>query len=686
MGAYSNPKWYGGDPLAFTKGFEKSFSENYASAESYFQQKIENRKKYLEGVDAQMDKMREEREAAEAAGQTFQEDIQTELNAFYNAATKVDKQDASFFGQLLGKDVKETRFSKQAMDKATNSFNVTTNTVNSIADRALGEFDQELDFDHDNPNYRLQQDLIKAFKSYKKGGDTSKSFKYNFNEDEGVFEFSMDVPEREYDPATGSYKETGKTRTVSSSEIISMIQDLSPEDRATYETTKSTTITSLANSVKTEIEQKYALGTANLSDGEKAAYTASYNSRQIVEDFIEETSVSNSEREGDGFDLVTKMYANSVDYNDAKRVSILKTKFPDLVARFEGSPNSLDSLELILNSSPSDQASIENILNKVQDKNGNNIFKPEELQGALKNINEGFKEITKEYLVDELAKEGIGSKVAKGDPLKIQGNSGNKTVVNEDYINLRANDTKKTYDVTEKTILGLNLLPASALEVMGGTFKTVGGEFALDPQVASELGGETVLMQNLEEVKNTFINREFIYKGSKRNVSDMEFDADGNISLFFEGGVITEDIIGTQAMYDSGQINKKQIGKKVGEERVQEEYSTLSYNIYNPESMRNFMDATSTEVSGSGKEAQYFVSTGFNKSMVPRYSSTPSQLRKLTEPKMAKWKQFVIDESSIEQKKQMFDMIKNTPSLLESPAWAGFITKYSSQFANNQYN
>jgi hypothetical protein len=53
---------------------------------------------------------------------------------------------------------------------------------------------------------------------------------------------------------------------------------------------------------------------------------------------------------------------------------------------------------------------------------------------------------------------------------------------------------------------------------------------------------------------------------------------------------------------------------------------------------------------------------------------------------MAKWKQFVIDESSIEQKKQMFDMIKNTPSLLESPAWAGFITKYSSQFANNQYN
>lgn len=687
MGAYSNPKWYGGDPLAFTKGFEKSFGESYASAESYFQQKIENRKKYLESVEAQMEKMREEREAASAAGETFQEDIQTELDAFYKAATKVDKQDTGFFGELLGKDIKETRFSKQAMDKATNSFNVTTNTINAIADRALGELDQELDFDHDNPNYRLQQDLVKAFKSYRKGDDTSKSFKYKFNEEKGVFEFNMDVPIREYDPATGSYKETGETRTVNSSEISAMIQDLSPEDRAKYEETKTKTITSLANSVKTEIEQKYALGTANLSDGEKAAYTASYNSKQIVEEFIENTSVSNSEREGDGLDLVTKMYANSVDYNDTKKVSILKEKFPDLVAKFEGSPNSLDSLELMLNSSPSDQASIENILSKVQDKDGNNIFKPEEIESTLKNVNEGFKEIVKEYLVDELAKEGIGSKVAKGDTLKTEIESGGKKpVVDQDYIRLRANDTKKTYDVTDQTISTFKKIPPGVFEVMEGSFKTVGGEFTFDPQVAKELAGETVLIQRLEEVKNTFINQEFTYKGSKRNVSDIEFDADGNISLFFEGGIVTEDIIGTQAMYDAGKITKKQIGKKVGEERVQEEYSTLNYNIYEPESMRKFFDATSTEVSGTGKEAQYFVSTGFNKAMVPRYSSTPSQLKKLTEPKMSKWKQFVIDESSVEQKKQIFDMIKSRKDLLDSPAWAEFITEYSSQFANNQYN
>ena len=667
MGAYSNPKWYGGDPLAFTKGFEKSFSENYASAEGYFQQKIENRKKYLEGVDAQMNKMREEREAAEAAGQTFQEDIQTELNAFYNAATKVDKQDAGFFGQLLGKDVKETRFSKQAMDKATNSFNVTTNTVNSIADRALGEFDQELDFDHDNPNYRLQQDLVKAFKSYKKGDDTSKSFKYKFNEDEGVFEFSMDVPEREYDPATGSYKETGKTRAVSSSEISSMIQDLSPEDRATYEETKSTTVKSLANSVKTEIEEKYALGTANLSDGEKAAYTASYNSRQIVEDFIEETSVSNSEREGDGFDLPTKMYANSVDFNDAKRVSILKEKFPDLVARFEGSPNSLDSLELILNSSPSDQASIENILNKVQDKNGNNIFKQEELQGALKDINEGFKEITKEYLVDELAKEGIGSKVAKGDPLKNQssGSSGKKEYNGTDAYTVMQGE--KTAQVSQRTV--------NAISTFGSNIPSFGIKLENGERVyTNPTAGEFVSQEVEDGIINDFLNAEFTFGGSKHNASGFEMGRDGKVTLTFDKMTRDVDIIGTKAMYDSGQINKNQIGKKVGSEPEIFTGSTLEYDVYNPESMRNFFDATSTEAGGTGGYSRDFKSLGYNIQMVSNFTK-PSGLESLNKPKMGAWLKFV-DEKGGHDK--LIQYAAANPQVLEEGEihWAEFSKKY----------
>jgi hypothetical protein len=667
MGAYSNPKWYGGDPLAFTKGFEKSFSENYASAEGYFQQKIENRKKYLESVDAQIEKMREERIAAEAAGENIVGDIEEEINNFYKAATKVDKQDTGFFGQLLGKDVKETRLSKQYMDKATNTFNNQNTAINIIADRAFGEFSQELDFDHDNPNYRLQQDLTKAFKSYRKGEGTSDSLKYKFNEEKGEFEFSIEIPEREYDPATGSYKETGKKRTVSSSEIIAMSQDLSPEDRATYEETKTKTITSLANRAKTKIEEKYADETVKLDDGQKKAILASYNSRQIVEEYIENTSASNSEREGDGFDLVTKMYANSVDFNDAKKVSILKEKFPDLVARFEGSPNSLESLELILNSSPSDQAGVENILDKVQDKDGNNIFKPEELQGALKNINEGFKEITKEYLVEELIKEGIGSKVAKGDPLKNQasGSGGKKQYDGtDDYTVMQG---EKTARVSQRTV--------NAISTFGSNIPSFGIKLENGERVyTNPAAGEFVSQEVEDGIINDFLNAEFTFGGSKHNASGFEMGRDGKVTLTFDKMTRDVDVIGTKAMYDSGQINKNQIGKKVGSEPEIFTGSTLEYDIYNPESMRNFFDATSTEAGGTGDYARDFKSKGYNIQMVSNFTK-PSGLESLNKPKMGAWLKFV-DEKGGHDK--LIQYAAANPEVLESGEihWAEFSKKY----------
>ena len=125
---------------------------------------------------------------------------------------------------------------------------------------------------------------------------------------------------------------------------------------------------------------------------------------------------------------------------------------------------------------------------------------------------------------------------------------------------------------------------------------------------------------------------------------------------------------------NAGKINKNQIGKKVGSEPEIFTGSTLEYDVYNPESMRNFFDATSTEAGGTGGYSRDFKSLGYNIQMVSNFTK-PSGLESLNKPKMGAWLKFV-DEKGGHDK--LIQYAAANPQVLEEGEihWAEFSKKY----------
>jgi len=172
---------------------------------------------------------------------------------------------------------------------------------------------------------------------------------------------------------------------------------------------------------------------------------------------------------------------------------------------------------------------------------------------------------------------------------------------------------------------------------------------------------------------NTFLNKKFSFRGSTESASGLEIENNGDITILFDGKQIM------QPQYNEA-------GVKVGETPVRLEDSTLKFNIYDPNRMRTYFNAISTEKGGSGKNAMAGYSTQYDKNMVEEYT-TPAGLNRLNQPKMGKWIEFVATGNNKQVAggaAKIFDYIKAVGDDGLSKEMKAFKTKYISAY--NKYH
>jgi hypothetical protein len=98
--------------------------------------------------------------------------------------------------------------------------------------------------------------------------------------------------------------------------------------------------------------------------------------------------------------------------------------------------------------------------------------------------------------------------------------------------------------------------------------------------------------------------------------------------LTFDGKTVEEDILD-----DKNEPTGKKRTKILKDQ-------TLSFNIYEPESMRRYFDAISTESGGSGTYSRKAYSQGYDQQMLAEYTTNEGLVR-LNQPGMDKWISFI---------------------------------------------
>jgi len=166
---------------------------------------------------------------------------------------------------------------------------------------------------------------------------------------------------------------------------------------------------------------------------------------------------------------------------------------------------------------------------------------------------------------------------------------------------------------------------------------------------SSEANLKLEQQEALKEFGDQFINAEFTYRGGKENASRVEFSGDGRIKLYFEPKTIEKEI-----KNDQGVVTKI--------ESIPVENDTLSFNLYNPESMRKYFDAIATEAGGSGEYARNAYSAGYDKYAFQEYASADglNRLNAKGQP-MGKWIKFISDKGG---QNILFNFIKNNSGSL----------------------
>ena len=126
--------------------------------------------------------------------------------------------------------------------------------------------------------------------------------------------------------------------------------------------------------------------------------------------------------------------------------------------------------------------------------------------------------------------------------------------------------------------------------------------------------------------------------GSVKEVRGVELSDDGKLVL----------------VYDSASPDRK-TGTPMQDE--------ISYDIYNPESMRDFYSATAVQGGASGAKAMRLYSSLYDREMVNQYTS-PDGLKALASSnEMSKWFDFVLAKGGSEAKNKMIEYAALNPNV-----------------------
>jgi len=391
--SYSNPTWYGvGDPMAAQKAFQKSFSEVYSSAESFFTE-VDNQVKQDEAtLQRQAQQMREQLSTAKRAVPYTKAEINKLVRTFYeeNKPSRID-DGGSFLKRVY--TTRSSGIDKAKLDEAQSNFKGYSNNINLFTEFALSEKYNDKTTDKGNALYLP---LMQAKAAYAKDPSSLKS-EYK----DGEFKF---------------YVEYGEGKRMDMDELSAGIQGLDPSIRQGIDNEKNAFVKRSAGITKTIIDEQYevdrAAGTTNVIRGPEVV------AAEVEKDL--RLKVSSSE---EGSNFVQDQFNNNVQIGPKAKAQIFQevTIGEEKDQVFNGSDllssineikdplnraKALDAFNLILDVPIKDQENIDKLTNIMRDAGANSIY--------LDNINQGLEEFqlmaVKAQLTQDVLATGVDSK------------------------------------------------------------------------------------------------------------------------------------------------------------------------------------------------------------------------------------------------------------------------------------
>lgn len=676
--SYRNPRFYQEDYGAFGDAFTKSFDKEFGNVMEYYDQQAQARKEYETDLYAQADKMREDAKAAGATAADLKGKIEGQVQAFLKEGLEVGLKDGAKGRGFLNMNVVETgKKNKLQLDEANASFNAEIDAANQITDRAfVSGLQIDEDYDHGSGSYLEYASVVKSLQSQK----GTANFSYSGN---NKFNFGVEIDNPRFDPELpvndNQYLEDGKTRNpdynpkklnYSAEEVQRLIGENDPEARKQIEENITTATNTLLKTAESDLERKFAQGMAYGDPTKGKAYLGETAVKEVVGSYMQELQQQDENNPDEG-SIIDDIYNNKVKFNDKTRMEIFqgvegsdfllnKISLQNAQGDIVIDPKKADEMALLLDLPKNDISYQKRLLKKM------GITDPSEVKSAIETLNAAKDGMVERYLTNEVYGSGITSKYIKPQEPKPVTSSSSKQKYNgnDPYTIMQG---EKTAEVSKRTV--------NAISTFGADIPSFGIKLENGERVYTNPSAGELVSQEVENgIVNDFLNAEFTFGGSKRNASGFEMGRDGKVTLTFDQMTRDVDIIGTQEMYDNDEIRKSQIGKKIGSEPQTFTGSTLEYDVYNPESMRNFYDATSTEAGGTGDYSRDFKSIGYNTQMVANFTK-PSGLESLNKPKMGAWLKFV-DEKGGHDK--LIEYAAANPQLFENGEthWIEFNQKY----------
>ena len=606
MGAYENPKFfnapnYMAGTQAFLTTFKKGFEEEFQKGQDL----IEDRKEYEKGIYEKGEELRESLDAALGNTTDAKSKIQASLKQFYDEALKVDVPTKRGLGGLFAK-AQERRLGDLDLIEAQNSFTDATTGINTAFNYV---YDPETDIMENEDRGHEQFKIKKAIHDQIKNGSAGT----NFNYANGKFTGGITVKLKN--------DETGKMedRFITTSEMQAIFSASGKEQRDIIDAKHDETTEAIFTESQAEVNNIIEL--AKLGQSDKYA-DASAEVEKIARRKLginEDGSLSQMSRK-----FINDEYNNHANINANDKTNLMTTALGNLVK---------------------DPNEVQRLINEPFDIGIDTYIKRygEENAVSIKNaVERGKSEIVLASYMEEMKGRGLMDKSfdykAPVDPNANNNNrtpSGENLYFRQKVVNETAPVINQVLDTQELgRFMGTQMGPLQSNDPLSNnptvTSTPLPDKITFKDGTLVNLAADQIDERTqgiLTEYGNVFLNKKFSFRGSTESASGLEINNNGDITILFDGKQIM------QPEYDEK-------GVKIGETPIRLEDSTLKFNIYDPNRMRTYFNAISTEKGGSGKNAMAGYSGQYDKNMVEEYT-TNAGLNRLNQPKMGKWIEFV---------------------------------------------
>jgi hypothetical protein len=651
MGAYENPRFFNApNYMAGTQAFLKTFTKGLEEGVAEGEKMIAERKEYEKGIYEKGEELQQSLDAALGNTTDAKSKIQASLRQFYDEALAVDMPTKKGLGGLFAK-AQERRLGDLDLIEAQNSFTDATTGINTAFNYV---YDPETDIMENEDRGHEQYKIKKAIHDQIKNGSAGTNFDYA----NGKFTGGITIKLK--DDKTGEMKD----EFISTARMQAIFTASGKEQRDIIDAKHDETTEAIFTESQAEVNN--IIERAKLGTDDKYA-DASVEVEKIARrklGIAEDGSMSQMSRK-----FINDEYNNHANINASNKTSLMTDAVGDLIK---------------------DPNEIQRLINEPFDIGMDTYVKRygAENAEAIKNaVERGKGEIVLASYMEEMKGRGLMDK-SFDYKAPVDTNQPKKTdTTNEDayFRQIAVNETapviNKVLDTQELgRFMGTQMGPLQSNDPLSDnptvTSTPLPDKITFKDGTLVNLAADQIDERTqgiLTEYGNAFLNKKFSFRGSTESASGLEINNNGDITILFDGKQIMQP-----------QYNAE--GTKIGETPIRLEDSTLKFNIYDPNRMRTYFNAISTEKGGSGKNAMMGYSTQYDKNMVSEYT-TPAGLNRLNQPKMGKWIEFVATGNNGQVAggaAPIFDYIKQVGDDALSKEMKAFKTKYIDAY--NKYH